>query len=67
MGLLRMLHNTLPRLLLLTICKCFITPHFDYGDIMYDQAYAASFYQKVESVLENSALHITGAIRGTSK
>ena len=68
MGLLRKLHNTLPRLPLLTIYKSFIRPpHLDYGDIIYDQAYTSSFHQKIESVLYNSALAITGAVRGTSK
>ena len=34
---------------------------------MYDQAHTASFHQKIESAQYNSALAITGAIRGTSK
>ena len=66
-GLLRKLQNTLPRPSLLTIYKSFIRPHLDYGDIIYDQACNASFQQKVESIQYNSALAITGAIRGTSK
>ena len=66
-GLLCKLHNTLPRLPILTIYKSFIRPHLDYGDIIYDQAYTALFHQKIESVQYNSALAITGAIRGTSK
>ena len=66
-GLLRKLQNTLPRPSLLTIYKSFIRPHLDYGDIIYDQAYNASFQQKVESIQYNAALAITGAIRGTSK
>ena len=66
-ALLCKLHNTLPRLPLLTINKSFIRPHLDYGDVMYDQAYTASFYQKIESIQYNSALAITSAIRGTSK
>ena len=37
-GLLRKLHNTLPRLPLLTIYKSFISPHLDYGYIIYNQA-----------------------------
>ena len=37
-GLLRKFHNTLPRMPLLTICKSFIRPHLEYGDIIYDQA-----------------------------
>ena len=49
-GLLRKLHNTLPRLILLTIYKSSIRSHLDYGDIIYDQAYTASFHRKIESV-----------------
>ena len=45
--LLRKLHNTLPRLPLLTIYKSFIRPHLDYGDVIYDQTYTASFHQKM--------------------
>ena len=65
-GLLRKLCNTLPRLSLLTIYKSFIRPHLDYGNIIYDQAYNVLFHQKLESIQYNSALAITGAIRGTS-
>ena len=35
-GLLRKLHNILPRSALLTIYKSFIRPHLDYVDIIYD-------------------------------
>ena len=56
MGLLCKLHNTLPILPLLTIYKSFIRPHLDYGDVTYDQAYTASFHQKIESVQYKSAL-----------
>ena len=52
---------------LLTIYKSFIKPHLDYCDILYDQAYTASFHQKIEPVQYNSASAITGAICGTSK
>ena len=55
-GLLRKLHNTLPRLPLLTIYKSFRRPHLDYGDVIYDQAYNVSFHQKLESIQYNSAL-----------
>ena len=65
-GLLHKHHNTLPRLPLLTIYTSFIRPHLDYEDIIYDQAYNVSFHQKLESIQYNSALAITGAIRGTS-
>ena len=66
-GLLRKLHHILPRSPLLTIYKSFIRPHLDYGDIIYDQAYNASFHQKLDSIQYNAALAITGAIRETSK
>ena len=72
-GLLHKLHNTLPRLPLLTIYKSFITiyksfirPHLDYGDIICDQAYNVSFHPTLEFIQYNSALNITGAIKGTS-
>ena len=38
-GLLRMLHHILPRLRLFTICKSFIRPHLDYGNVIYAQIY----------------------------
>ena len=66
-GLLQKLQNILPRPALLTIYKCFIRPHLDYGDIIYDQAYNLSFHQKLESIQYNAALALTGAIRGSSR
>ena len=66
-GLLRKLQNILPRPALLTIYKCFIRPHLDHGDIIYDQAYNLSFHQKLESIQYNAALALTGAIRGSSR
>ena len=65
--LLRKLQNSLPRPSLWTIYKSFIRPHLDYGDIIYDQVYNASFQQKVESIKYNAALAITRPIGGTSK
>ena len=49
-GLLRNLHQILPRSLLLTIYKSFIRPHLDYGDIIYDQAYNHLFRKKLDSI-----------------
>ena len=66
-GFLQKLHHILPRSPLHTIYKSFIRPHLDYGDIIYDQAYNASFHQKLDSIQYNAALATTGAIRGTSK
>ena len=47
--------------------KVFKTPHLDYGGIIYDEAYNASFHHKLELFQYNVCLTITGAIRGTSK
>ena len=66
-GLLCKLHNILPRSALLIIYKSFIRPHLDYGDIIYDQTYNASFHQTLELLQYNACLAITGAIRGTSR
>ena len=59
--------NILPRSALLTIYKCFVRTHLDYGDIIYDQAFNNSFPRKTQSLQYNTALAITGAIRGTSR
>ena len=66
-GLLRKLQNILPRPAHLTIHKCFIRPHLEYGDIIYDHAYNLSFYQKLESIQYNAALALTGEIRDSSR
>ena len=50
LGLLRKLHNLLPRSALITIYKAFVRPHLDYGDILHDQAYNISFHHKLESI-----------------
>ena len=67
-GVLRKLHNFLPRAAaLITIYKAFIRSYLDYGHILYDQACNISFHQKLESIQYNACLAITVAIRGTSK
>ena len=66
-GLLRKFQNFLSTKLLLIIYKCFIRPHLDYGDIIYDQSYNTFFHQRVKSLQYNAALAITGATRSTSK
>ena len=65
--LLRKFQNILPRSALLTMYKCFVRTHLDYGDIIYDQAFNNSFHQKVESLQYNAALAITGINGGTSR
>ena len=49
---------------MLTIYKCCVMTHLDYGDIIYDQAFNNSFHQKIESQQDNTALAITGVFRG---
>ena len=61
------LSYTHPRDALLTIYKSIVRPHLDYGDVIYDESQNKSFCNKLESVQYNSALAITGAIRGTLK
>ena len=65
--LLHKLHNTLPRTSLITLFKSFIRPHLDYGDISFDRVSNTSFHQNIESIQYNTALAITGAVRGTSR
>ena len=56
----------LPREALLTIYKSFIRPHFDYGDVIYDQSYNDLFHAKLESYQHKAALALTGAINRSS-
>ena len=58
--------HILPRHSLLTIYKTFIRPHLDYGYVIYDNAFNQSFHKKLESVQYNTALAMTGTIRGTN-
>ena len=61
------LNLTLPRSFHLVMYKSFIRPHLDYGDIVYDQPNNSSLSEKIESLQYNTALAITGAIKGSSK
>ena len=47
--------------------RSFVRPHFDYGDVIYDQPKNESFSSKIERVHYNVSLAITGTIRGTSQ
>ena len=40
--------NLLPRLSLLTVYKCFIRPHLDYGDVVYDLPNLSSSAKKLK-------------------
>ena len=65
--LLHKLQNLLPRAALIILYKLFIRTYLDYGDIIYEQAFNSSFYEKLESIQCNASLAITGTIRGTSR
>ena len=64
MGNLRNFQQILQRSSLLTTYKTFIRSRLDYADIIYEQAYNSTSHDKLESVLNNACLEITGAIRG---
>ena len=63
-GLTRKIRNFLQRSSLLQIYKCFVRPHLDYGEIIYD---VKSFQQKLESIQFNAVSAIIETIRGTSR
>ena len=45
------------------IIRTFARPHHDHGNIMYEKVYNSSFHHKIESVLYNTCLAITGEIK----
>ena len=55
-GLLRKLQTLVPRAPLIKLCKSFIRPHLDYGDMIYDQIFNMSFQQKMEIIQYNQLL-----------
>ena len=65
--MLKKLSNYLPRHSLITLYKAFIRPHLDLADIIYDKPNNINICNKIEILLYNAVLVITGAIRGSSK
>ena len=49
-GMLWKLRKTLPKPVLMTMYKALVRPHLDYDDIIYDEAYNETIYQKLESI-----------------
>ena len=49
----------LPRSVFITIYKAFVRTRLDYGEIIYDEAYNASFHHKLELFKYNACLPIT--------
>ena len=52
---------------MLTVSKCFIKPHLNYGHVIYSQLNLYYLTNKIKLVEYNAALAITGCIRRTSK
>ena len=63
----RRLSVNLPQNALLTICKSFIRPHRNCGDIVYDKPNNENFQNKTEKVQYQACLTITGAVQGASR
>ena len=51
----------------MTLCKSFIRPHLDIGDIAYVHPFNNSFQTKIESIPYNACLTIPCVRRGTSE
>ena len=66
-GLLHKIQSLLPREALVTIYKAFVRSHLDYVKVLFDQAFNASFHDKLESIQYSTCLALTEIIRGTSK
>ena len=66
-GTIKHLSVQLRRKSLLKIYKSYVRPHFDYGDIMFDNPVNESLINKLEKVQYQACLAITSAIEGTSR
>ena len=53
-------NHTFPRHSIIKICKSFIRPYLDYGDVVYDQP-ITFFCQQIGSIQYNASLAITEA------
>ena len=59
--LLQKLQSVLPRISLLTVCKSFIRPHLDYGDVVYDQPSNDAFLKKTQNCPEQCSFSNYGS------
>ena len=66
-ALLRKLRHSIPGKPLLSIYKTSLRPHLDYCDVIYDKPHNEKFTDTLESIQHNTALAITGDIKGMSK
>ena len=49
------------------MCKAFVGPYLDYGDVIYDEAYNETVHQKLESIQYNACLARSGTIKRSSR
>ena len=56
----------LPRIFSSTICKSFVRPDLDYGEVIHDKAHNELFHKKIASIQYNAAIAKNGAIKATS-
>ena len=69
-GVIRYLSKYVSRDVLDQMCKLYVRPHLDYGDIIYhkfDLELSLDFTKKLEATQYSAALAVSGAWRGTSK
>ena len=66
-GMMKKLCTLVSRQNLLTIYESFVRPILDYEDIIYDKPHKGPFIEKIERVVYNDCLVITGAFEGTSR
>ena len=76
-GLLKYFSKYLPRHTLSDLCKLFVRPHLQYGDVIYHvptkicefskNIILPNLMEKLESAQYSAALAITGIWRGTSR
>ena len=64
--MLKKLSNYFPRHSLVTLYKAFIRPHLDYANVIYDKPNNMNICNKTESLQNNAAPAITGAIKLSS-
>ena len=66
-SLLRTFQHILLQHSLLMICKTFVRPHLDYGNVIYDKVFNESFHKKLESVQYISYSISNAALTNTEK
>ena len=69
-GIIRFMSKYVSREVFDQMCKLYVRPHLDYGDLIYhkdDPEASPSLTKRLESVQYTAALAVTGAWKGTNK